>query len=69
MVEVYHDYIPANARIVIDYKAHEKVKFSYPVEWTFWKAVWKRGVIVYINFWAGLHYLIVKWLIGILFNF
>lgn len=36
---VYKDYIPANARILIDYKAKEKVRFSYPRKWTYWKAV------------------------------
>lgn len=37
--EVFKDYIPANARIIIDYKSTEKVRFHYPREWTYRKAV------------------------------
>lgn len=47
---VYKDYIPANARIVVNYRAKEKVKFSYPIEWTYWKAVRKRALPVVIQF-------------------
>ena len=54
---VYHDYIPANARIIIDYDAKEKVQFSYPVEWTYKKAVWQRAYGTVIGFWAMLHYI------------
>ena len=36
---IYKDHIPANARILIDYKAKEKVKFAYPIKWTYKKAL------------------------------
>lgn len=36
--ETWHEYLPANARVVVDYNKppQEKVKFTYPKEWT-WK--------------------------------
>jgi len=42
----YHNYIPANARVNIEFSKDEPVSFSYPREWTYWKAVWK---IAYSN--------------------
>ena len=41
--ETYKEYIPANARISIDYtkKKNDRVNFSYPVNYTYKKAVWK----------------------------
>jgi hypothetical protein len=66
LTETYHDYIPANARIVIDYAAKQKVKFTYPVEWTFWKAVNRRGLLNYVAFWIGIHVKIVQVVMAIL---
>ena len=40
---VYRDYIPADAEIIVDYTAQEKVKFSYLKEWTYREAVWKNA--------------------------
>lgn len=62
---VYKDYLPANARIIIDYTKHEKVGFSYPLEWTYQKAVWKRGYYTILSFWMSLHIFIFKF-IGVL---
>ena len=50
MNKAYRDYIPGNARIIIDYKKDEKVRFSYPIEWTYWKAVWERAVHTFFSF-------------------
>jgi len=36
---IYKDYLPANARVLVDYKAKERVKFSYPVNRTYKKAL------------------------------
>ena len=47
---IYKDYLPANARILVDYRAKEKVKFSYPIEWTYWKAVRKRALPIVMSF-------------------
>jgi hypothetical protein len=55
MVEIYKDYIPANARIIIDYKAHEKVKFFYPREWTYRKAVLKCAFPTVMGFFLLAH--------------
>ena len=52
---VYKDYLPANARVIINYKAKEKVKFSYPRKWTYWKAVWKCAYPTIASFWAKIH--------------
>lgn len=59
---VYKDYLPANARIVIDYKAKERVKFSYPRRWTYKKAVWKMGYITVFSFWANFHVILIFYL-------
>lgn len=42
MTEVWHEYIPANARVVVDYEAppKDRVKFTYPKKTTFKKALW-----------------------------
>lgn len=53
--KVYKDYLPANARIVVDYNSKEKVKFSYPNEWTYRKAVWQRGYPTIACFWMSIH--------------
>lgn len=52
---VYKDYLPANARVIVDYTAKEKVKFSYPIDWSYRKAVWKRGFPTIFSFWIILH--------------
>lgn len=52
---VYKDYCPANARVIVDYTANEKVKFSYPIEWSYRKAVWFRAYQTVISFWVSLH--------------
>lgn len=52
---VYSDYIPANARILINYNKEDKVKFVYPREWTYWKAVWKCAYTNVLNLWLTLH--------------
>lgn len=41
MKEIYKDYIPANARVIVDYTKKDKVKFSYPKKYTYEQAVWK----------------------------
>lgn len=56
---VYKDYLPANARVVIDYTAHEKVKFSYPIDWSYWKAVWRRAYPTIACFWLNLHVTVI----------
>ncbi len=70
-MELYKDYLPANARIVVDYTAkvaEDKVRFSYPKEWTYWKAVWKQGYLTVLQFWIALHirYLLIPLLFIIL---
>ena len=52
---VYKDYLPANARVIVDYTRENKVGFSYPLEWTYWEAVWKRGFYTVLTFWLSLH--------------
>lgn len=46
----WKDYLPANARIIVNYGKGERVQFSYPREWTWNRAVWRRGYIVVMNF-------------------
>jgi len=58
-MELYKDYLPANARVIVDYTAEEKVKFSYPQEWTYWKAVTKMALPTVISFWLVLHLAII----------
>lgn len=55
----YSDYIPANAEILISYKPKESVKFSYPIKWTYNKAVWKRGFLTVLVFWISLNTFII----------
>ena len=57
MPQLYKDYIPANARVVVDYTKEDKVKFSYPVEYTYWGAVYK---CVYSNILSLIIYIIGK---------
>lgn len=52
---VYKDYIPANARILITYGKENSVKFSYPNNWTYRKAVWKRAFPTIAGFWIMIH--------------
>ena len=52
---VYKDYVPQNARVIIDYKARERVKFSYPKSMTYWKAVWKNAYPTVLGFWVAIH--------------
>lgn len=52
---IYKEYLPANARVIIDYKAREKVKFSYPRNMPYWKAVWKNAYPTVASFWIHLH--------------
>jgi hypothetical protein len=47
---VYKDYLPANARILVNYKSNERVRFTYPIEWSYWKAVRKRAFPTVIAF-------------------
>lgn len=68
---VYKDYLPANARVIIDYTKDNRVGFSYPIEWTYWKAVWKRGFKTVASFWLSLHlflffYLRPLWIAGLI---
>lgn len=56
---VYKDYTPANARIVINYRKGEKVKFSYPIDWTYRKAVIHRALPTIFQFWLMLHLKII----------
>lgn len=63
MKHIYKDYIPANARILVDYKNKERVKFSYPREWTYLKAVWVFGYQTVLSWWLSLHiFIIVKYM-------
>lgn len=59
---VYKDYLPANARVIVDYSKKQKVGFSYPLEWTYWKAIWKRGFQTVMTFWLALHLFLVYYL-------
>lgn len=52
---VYKDYLPLNARVIIDYKSSERVKFSYPLSMTYWKAVWKFAFPTILGFWLFTH--------------
>src|SRR3989338_11571627 len=58
---VYKDYLPANARVIIDYKKEQKVSFSYPIEWSYWKDVWKRGYFTVLGFWVVLHAILFRY--------
>lgn len=51
----YSDYLPANARVTLEFGRHEKVHFGYPIKWTYKKAVWKRAFIAIYNFWILIH--------------
>lgn len=76
---VYKDYMPANARVLVDYKAHEKVKFAYPREWTYKKAVKKNVRPAVIGFWVmlntyilyyfGINFLAPFMLVGVIIKF
>lgn len=55
MTETYKEYLPLNARVIVDYTKEQKVTFSYPVEMTYEKAVWKRGFQIILSFWLALH--------------
>jgi len=60
---LYHDYLPLNANIVIDYNAQERVKFSYPKEYSYWRAVWKFGRWTVTGFWWAINIKIAYYLI------
>jgi len=62
MSKLYRDYIPANANIVVDYDANKPVKFSYPKEYTYWKAVWKLGRPTITSFWIAVNLSIFKYI-------
>lgn len=51
----YKDYTPANARVIVDYTKGQKVSFSYPIKWTYWKAVFKRAYPTIMAFWLSIH--------------
>lgn len=63
---VYHEYLPENARILVDYKKppKERVKFDYPQgNYTFEKSLWKR---VFPTMWAFYYrYILIPILGGI----
>lgn len=48
---VFKDFTPANARVIIDFNKDQPVTFSYPIEWTYWKAVWKNAYPTIVSFW------------------
>ncbi len=50
MSELYKDIIPANANIEIEYGKESKVKFSYPINWTYRKAVLHRAFPTILTF-------------------
>ena len=54
---IYKDYIPANARVVVDYTKpkEQRVSFSYPTSWDYKKAVWKRAFPTIASFWFSLN--------------
>lgn len=52
---VYKDYLPLNARVIVNYKAREKVKFSYPVKKSYLEAVWTNAFQTVVAFWLQLH--------------
>lgn len=53
---VYNDYTPANARVIVDYRKGQKVSFSYPREWTYWRAVWKQVYPLIQGVWHLINY-------------
>jgi hypothetical protein len=59
---VYKDHLPLNARIIVNYnqKKGEKVKFSYPVEMTYEKAVWHNAYPTIFSF-----YIVILFYVGI----
>ena len=69
MSEIYKDYIPANARVVVDYSAKEKVKFTFPIDWTYKKAVWKRAFPCIYSLWHTIHFLPIIYISFILIPF
>lgn len=52
---VYKDYLPASARVVVEYGKEQQVSFSYPRAWTYKKAVWCRGYFTIMCFWFAVH--------------
>jgi len=50
MSKVFKDIIPANANIEIEYGREDTVKFSYPISWTYRKAVFKRAFPTILTF-------------------
>lgn len=55
---VYKDYIPANSRVIIDYKKDEKVRFSYPLEYTYEQAVKKFVGPTTYSWWMAINLLL-----------
>ena len=53
----YKDYIPANARVYVDYTKGKgnRVKFSYPKRYTYKQAVWKCAYKTIASFWIKLN--------------
>jgi len=53
MKKVYKDYLPLNANVTIDYSAEEKdrVRFDYPIKYSYKKAVWKGAYVAILGLW------------------
>jgi len=57
----YHEQIPANARIVVDYTKppKDRVAFSYPVQYTLQRAITKAGIATIIGVYLVLAFYII----------
>jgi hypothetical protein len=67
MAELYKDYLPSNANIIIDYAAKEKVRFSYPKERTYWQAVRQSAWPNVLTFWLVFNFKILVYFFIVLF--
>ena len=56
---IYKDYLPLNARVIVNYKSHERVKFSYPLKMSYWEAVWKNAYQTILSFWIHFNVLTI----------
>lgn len=61
VVVVYKELVPANAGMSIDY-VNNLVRFYYPNEWTYWRAVKKCSIPTFTSFWLSLHIFVLRWL-------
>ena len=64
---VYKDYLPLNARVIVDYTKEQKVAFSYPIKWSYQKAVWKMAYPTVVSWWSSLHILPFVYILPFIF--